>query len=608
MRLKQSIAQLYHKLSRQLTQKKLAIGMYAVFALSLLPILYLTVVNRASGDDYGYGAHTHAAWLTTGSLVELGKAVGQTIQQYYDGWQGTWFSIALFSLQPEVFHDGAYVIVTPLMLLLWIGSTCYLFRELLVDRIGVSKWGYRLVTLLFLFISMQFIPGKKSSLFWFNGCAHYMIPFTMCQFLAAWLLKWERTYAKRYFVGIFIFMTLLGGSNYQAALLALIAAVYVMMYDGVMKSLALSGDTKVASRMASKTASKTNSKTVFRGPKREHHILWLFLPIVAELTGLVISMLAPGNKVRGGEEMTLSVGKVLKTIGMCFVQGAKDAKLYLLDQPVVLIGMLVLFLILLKVFSEKQLVETDGGKEKQDLACDQSVMDGNCNPACGRGAESIIRRYPLIGSLLLLCLYCAMQAPALYANVEVSQGVGNTNFQVLLLSLLGIEMIAADWIVWRIEGCSIPQTEMIQNDSYSSMGVKPFKTADFMKDRENGRKWDGWDYDAILLTGLLLACVGVLICRHDIRKSTDFVCYEYIVTGQAADYKEQMDLQTELLLSDETDVVLPGINDWQGPLMHMPVTADVTKWTNTVTSQFYQKNSVVAIPRTEWMEIYGQGE
>lgn len=574
--------------------------MYAVFALSLLPILYLTVVNRASGDDYGYGAHTHAAWLATGSIVEVGKAVGQTILQYYDGWQGTWFSIALFSLQPEVFGDGAYVIVTPLMLLLWIGSTCYLFREVLVNRIGVNKWGYRLVTVLFLFLSMQFIPGEKSSLFWFNGCAHYMIPFTMCQFLAAWLLKWGRTYAKRYLVGIFIFMTFLGGSNYQAALLALIAAVYVMVYDGFMKKFALSKDTKTAFGM--------DTKTVSGGLKRDKRILWLFLPIVAELIGLVISMLAPGNKVRGGEEMTLSAGKALKTIGMCFVQGAKDAKLYLLDQPVVLIGMLVLFLILLKVFSEKQLVETDGGKEKQDLACNQSVADGNCNPACNRGAGTIIRRHPVICMLLLICLYCAMQAPALYANVEVSQGVGNTNFQVLLLSLLVIEIIVADWIIRRGEGHSIPQTETIQNDSYSSMGVKPFKTADFMKDRETERKWDGWGYDAILLAGLLLACFGVLICRHDIRKSTDFVCYEYIVTGQAADYKEQMDLQTELLLSDETDVVLPMINDQQGPLMHMPVTDDVIKWTNTVTSQFYQKNSVVAIPRVEWIELYGQGE
>lgn len=561
MQLKQSAAQSYHKLSRLLTQKKLAIGMYVIFGLSLLPILYLTVVNRASGDDYGYGAHTHAAWLATGSIVEVGKAVGQTILQYYDGWQGTWFSIALFSLQPEVFHDGAYVIVTPLMLLLWIGSTCYLFREVLVNRIGVNKWGYRLVTVLFLFLSMQFIPGKKSSLFWFNGCAHYMIPFTMCQFLAAWLLKWGRTYTRRYFAGIFIFMTLLGGSNYQAALLALIAAVYVMVYHWLM-----------IRKITSPVHTEAASESAMKAEKRDKHILWLFLPIAAELAGLVISMLAPGNKVRGGEEMTLSVGKALTTIGMCFVQGAQDAKRYLLDQPVVLIGMLVLFLVLLKVFSEKKRLDyMSGGR--------------GANAAGSQNTEDIIRRHPSICSLLLLCLYCAMQAPALYANVEVSQGVGNTNFQVLLFSLLGIEMIAAERLV----------------------SGKAAKAADILKTEDDG-KTVGTVYDAILPAGLLLACIGVLICRHDIRKSTDYVCYEYIVTGQAADYKAQMELQTELLLSDETDVVLPMINDQQGPLMHMPVTADVTQWTNTVASQFYQKNSVVAISRVEWIELYGQGE
>lgn len=178
-----------------------------------------------------------------------------------------------------------------------------------------------------------------------------------------------------------------------------------------------------------------------------------------------------------------------------------------------------------------------------------------------------------------------MQAPALYANVEVSQGVGNTNFQVLLLCLLGIEMITANRIVSGKAGITVGSSE-----------------------NEADRKHVGNHYDVMFMAGLFMACVGVLVCHRDIRKSTDYVCYEYIVTGQAADYRAQMDLQTSLLLSDEKDVVLPGINDWQGPLMHMPVTDDVTKWTNTVTAQFYEKNSVVAIPRTEWIEIYGQGE
>lgn len=502
------------KMNHGITTRRLAIFAIAVFVVTLLPIIYLTFVNRASGDDYGYGTYTHAAWLTTHSLIEVVKAIGQTIRQYYYSWQGTWFSIALFTLQPEVFSDQAYVIVTPLMLILWIGSTFYLFRELLVNRIKVDLWGYRLLTVLFLLISMQFIPGKKSSLFWFNGCAHYMIPFTMCQFLVAWLLKWGRTYAKKYFVGIFTFMMLLGGSNYQASLLALIMVSYCGMYE------------------------------YLKGKDKRNFLL--LLPVAAEIVGLLISALAPGNQQRGGGQLAMTVEKMISTIGACFVQGARDAKKYLWDQPMVLVLLLMLFFLLCE----------------QLRPCIKAWKLTNQK-------HHLIRKHPLISSMLLICLYSAMQAPAIYANVEVSQGVGNTNFLVLLLSLFGIMMILADQLLIFME----------KHDRSIQM----------------------------ILPVLLVGLIGMIICRNGIKESTDYICFEYIVTGQAADYKKQMDLQTRLLLQSDTDVVIPMINDWQGPLMHMPVTDDPAKWTNGVTADFYGKDSVIAIPRTEWLEIYGEG-
>ena len=67
-----------------------------------------------------------------------------------------------------------------------------------------------------------------------------------------------------------------------------------------------------------------------------------------------------------------------------------------------------------------------------------------------------------------------------------------------------------------------------------------------------------------------------------------------------------MDLQTKLMESgDGENIVVPGINDVQGPLMHMPVTNDKAAWTNTVTADFYGKNSVISIDRPEWMALYG---
>lgn len=507
--MKNSWKKIYDRICQSISVKKLSIGATIIFMFSMLPIICLTVVNRASGDDYGYGAGTHRAWVDTHSLIEVIKAVGETIKGYYYGWQGTWFSIALFSLQPEVFNKQAYILVTPLMLILWIGSTFYLSYELLMKYKKMGKWEYRLITVLFLLINIQFVPGKKSSLYWFNGCAHYMVPFTMCQFLAAWLLKYGRTSAKRYFIGVFICMILLGGSNYQAALLALIITVYYGTYSCF--------------------------------SKRKVVAIQLSVPIAAELVGLLISMLAPGNKVRGGEELHFTGSRVISTIGGCFIQEFRDAKKYLLEQPLVLIGMIVLFLILCEV------------SKRQDYV--SNTQDDGLN-------RSIIKCYPILSCILLICMGATMQAPAIYADVEVSQGVGNTNFQVLLIVLLGVEMIISGIVANHIH------------------------------------------YN-ILIPGLMLACVGILLCRHGIKMTTDYICYEYIVTGQAADYKEQMDLQTKLLTdTEDMDVVIPGINDWQGPLMHMPVTDNVNAWTNRVTAEFYGKNSIVAIPRTEWKEKY----
>lgn len=236
-----------------------------IFLILLIPIVYLTGVNRASGDDYGYGFHTRMAWMGTHSLVEVFKGMCRTVSDFYGAWQGTWFSIAVFALQPEVFHDGAYVIVAVLMLSLWIGSTGYLFREVLCRKLSFDGWSCLLIAVWFLIISIEFIPGTKSAIYWFNGCAHYMLPFAMCQVLTVWLLRYGETFRKTTFVGILLFMTLLGGSNYQAALLALITAFYVCV-------------------------------TVWFF-QRDRRIFLLVIPVLTELAGLVVSMKSPGNRI-----------------------------------------------------------------------------------------------------------------------------------------------------------------------------------------------------------------------------------------------------------------------------------------------------------------------
>lgn len=488
------------------TEKHVTCIFIILFIVMLTPICYLSFINRATGDDYGYAIHTREAWQASHSLVMVIRAACTTVREYYHGWQGTWFSVFLFTFQPEVFNDKAYVITAFLMLFCWIGSTFIMFREIMVTEMNFDHWTFRLFTIIFLIISIQFIPSTKSSIFWYNGAAHYMIPYAMCQFLVCVLLRFGREYHYKWFAVICFLMTLLGGVNYQAALFGLIVTFYI----GTQNYL----------------------------DKKDKKVFLLIVSGMCELVGLIISMIAPGNRARGGDEFGFSLSKAVVTIGCSFTEAVRDIWIYIKEEPLVFVGLIALFMV---VFYEYR-------KTKQQII-----------------------KHPVIAGLGLFCLYSAMHAPAIYAGVPVSGGVYNMNYQVFLLMASGELLIIAQQLLLKY----------------------PIYTQRF--------------YNKIIYGGMFLCFCLLIMGRSNVKTSTLWICMEYIVSGQAMDYKEQMDLQTSLLSDKDTkNVVIPGINDVQGPLMHMPVTGDPDAWTNTVTKNFYGKRSVIAIPRTEWEAINKQ--
>ncbi len=321
MREKSGPKSLYEKICRCLSTRFMALVAAGSFFLLMLPVFCLSFVNRASGDDYGYGVNTRAVWEATHSLFEVFQAAFHTVRQYYYSWQGTWFSIFCFSLQPEVFSRNAYVIVVFVLFFLLAGSTFLLFKHVYFRGFHFDRWSFLLISILYLILTIEFIPGTKSALFWYNGAAHYMIPFVMCQLLCTWLILYLQTDRKRYLAGIAVVMTLLGGSNYQAALFGLIAAAYAIVF------VLLNG----------------------KGAKKRKAVT-LAIPMGLETAGLLVSMTAPGNKVRGGEEFALSASRALATVGMSFVCGIQDILKYLREKPLVWIGLLALFLVLLEAF------------------------------------------------------------------------------------------------------------------------------------------------------------------------------------------------------------------------------------------------------------------
>lgn len=480
--------------------KKIAIFTGIVFLVSLIPILYLSGYVHATGDDYGYGARTHQMWMSTHSVWQVLKAAGQTVQHYWIGWQGTWFTIFLMSLQPEVFWDNGYWIVPWIMLGLTIFSTLYLTEYVMVQKLRLPKATWISCTLILLLAMIQYFPSTKSGIFWYNGTAHYIIPYSMALVAIRCCWSFADRKRKKDWIAAFICMALLGGASYLAPLLVLIAVAYLILCEW----------------------------------KTKKHVFYLCIPVAAELAGLIVSYLAPGNKSRGGEDFGIHGLLIVKTILECFVDGTKQIFLYLFKTPFILLCLVVIAVLLVNAF--------------------QKVRPTFDFP------------YPVIVAVAMFCMYCAMYAPGVYAGVELSGGVPNTIYQVFLMTVFITVIYTVGWMNHH-----------------------------FCKDEKMGKI-----KKAVCGGLLMLALFLILVEKGTLKSSTSYQCYDYIVSGQADDYKAQMEERLSLLRNPELkNVELPAMNSDQGPLMHMEVMEDPNEWTNTVVKQFFGKESVIEVPRSE---------
>ena len=241
-----------------------------VFGISLIPVLMLCKYDFATGDDLGYGTLTHISWISEHSLKGIWDAVCTTVKDSYYAWQGTWFTLGVMALQPEVFSSEAYWITPWIMLMITIISTSLLFKFGISKYLKLPSWAWISVDLIVLFLMIQFFPSTASGIYWFNGGAHYIIPYGLAMITICCFVKYREKKKWQYVFGAGIMMAALGGSSYFSALLVLVVLGMLLIFDLVFK--------------------------------KEKPIWIMLIPAAFELAGLAISFLSPGNSNRGGEE------------------------------------------------------------------------------------------------------------------------------------------------------------------------------------------------------------------------------------------------------------------------------------------------------------------
>jgi len=68
----------------------------------MIPIIYCTLFNYATGDDLWEGSSLRRVIVAGGSFADAWAAFSDRFRMDYFGWEGNWSSIILWCIEPSI--------------------------------------------------------------------------------------------------------------------------------------------------------------------------------------------------------------------------------------------------------------------------------------------------------------------------------------------------------------------------------------------------------------------------------------------------------------------------------------------------------------------------
>ena len=531
----------YFALVEKLDSKKLGIFVSILFFISLLPIIYVGLHNYASGDDYWYGVKTYRGLVEEGVIGAL-KGSLATVEDFYENWQGTWFTIFLFTLSPNHFAEHGYYITVFISLGLLIASVSYLAHFYLVEKLNFTKGATATIVCMILYLMIQYMPRTTSGIYWFNGVMHYSVPLLLGVLAIVHTHKFVDKKCKKDYIILFLSFTLLGGGSYLAPLSATLAAVLILICQVKVQTV----DDNKQNKESNKYIKRLKISKCF--VVYDFRNLWIIVAFFTELIGLAISFLSPGNSVRGGEEFGFSIKWALQCIYYAIDRGIYLGEDYFLKNAVTMV-----VFVLISVLLWSQLWRVDD--------------------------EKIKFRYPLLMVIYLNGIYWASYTPEIYSNSDVSGGVPNTYMQFFYMITVGCMICVHGWLqqclrkYWK-------KKELVTGKKYDELEEQSIFSY---------KKYKSYIMiPTMVVVGIVLVLVGNI---SEIRTTNDY-CIEYISSGKMEQYVQVREEQHRIL-SDENvqDVLIPEVGD-QYPLLHMGLELEPYCDRNIDRALYYNKKSV----------------
>ena len=552
----------------------------ALFVLTLIPIILIAPFGHATGDDLGYGAHVMQALRDgTGIAGALSNIAGEIVSKWYT-WQGTWASIFLFCIEPSVFGERLYTIVPLLAVAMFCIGTGYFLYHFLTRVMRISRSAFVTIFSLLSILAIQYMPYMRGGIFWYTSVAHYLIPYCAAMVSAVFADRFLQSGQNKYLAGMCLLMAYLGGASYPAIVLSLELTLLLILYAAA--------DGRMSRRC-----------------------LLILLPLAVMLAGFAVSAAAPGNKVRGGEGFGSrgAAGIVMVIVNSIKVCAVRGAGYFLRARPLIL-----LLPITLGFAAEgydacgeasPAVIASSAGSIPAAGAVPDQLTPGVCGVK-GLPRLRAFLRHPVTVAVLCFLIAAGVYAPEVYSAVDVSGGVPDTEYFVTLVMLVVALSYAgcalrrrADRAAHRAGSAARQQDDQAgsatrQQEAYACSAARQQVAYAGFATRQHV-------LNMLMFFGALVLCA--IFGKHLIGGSVDYTCYTFWKSGQLSDYTRQMEEKLSILQNDDTgDVLVPEMNNEQGPFMCMAEIGDPDNFNNVSSAAFYGKRSVTAVPRQELVE------
>ena len=374
----------------KITNKRIFHIMLLIFGISIIPIIMLAFYNYPCADDFSASDTAFWAWQDAKSIFAVIKAAWENVVYNYMEWSGVFMSVFWTSLQFGIFGERYYGITTLLAVGLFIFGGFYLGHVIFDKYLNADKYITRCIVILYLFTSIQCMPDGNEGLYWHAGVVNYTWAFSFLLMLLGLFLSINIENNKKYKVFktflACVLAVFVGGGNYITALQGSVLLVFLLLLVCI--------------------KSCNNKQTILRYFKDN---VMLIFPTISIIVAFVISVLAPGNKVRGASMNGFGAIKSILVSFYCFLDDPFEK--WITWVIVISIAMVIPFM--------WQTVEK----------------------------VEFTFKYPGVVALLGYCLASSAYTPSLYAQGEVGAGrLTNTVFLIWILILYAVVFYMLGWL------------------------------------------------------------------------------------------------------------------------------------------------------------------